>query len=150
MSLKMFKLLPEQIMDYWSQIGECIAAALPVHIVENDVVMIHIQEKLLLGMLECWLVLDGVNLPIAVLTTQFVIDDTSKCKNLLVYTLAILADHDGDVWQLALGKLMRYAHANACSNIVAYSFNPAIIHIAEKLGADTSSRLIVFKVQKLN
>lgn len=146
--MELVKLLPAQIMSYWPSIRECIEAALPPFVASNEHSMLYIQEQLLLGTLECWVahyrgVPDNV---CGIMTTNIVADPVSGCRNLLVYTVTIIAGHPDELWELAAEKLRRYAMACDCAHIIAYSNSPHMIHIAEKIGADTSYRLITINL----
>ena len=142
--MRLLKLLPEQVMHYWPDIRACIEVAMPPYVVNNSDSMLYIQEQLLVGSIECWVAFDpGV---CGVMTTQVVSDPVSACRNLLIYSLAIIGEHSEDLWQLAAEQMRRYASAKQCANIIAYSNNEHMLHIAEKLGADTSYRLITFSL----
>lgn len=143
--MQLVKLSPEQVMNYWDDIRECISASLPPMIPENSDNLIFIQEQLLLGILECWVGMEPPRV-FGVMTTQIIADSVSRCRNLLVYTLAMTDDHPHDMWQVCLEQMKKYASAHQCTNIIAYSCNPAMLHIAEKIGADTTYRLVQFKI----
>jgi hypothetical protein len=140
------KLIPPQIMTYWPQIKECINNSLPPHVKDSDESMLRIQESLLVGNLECWLIHESgdVSKVLALATTCFVTDEVSMTKNLLVYTMATLNPHSRDLWSIAHEMIGRYAVSRVCSNVIAYSNLPEVINIAERLGGDTSWRIIYF------
>ena len=142
--MNLYKLLPEQVMQYWEDIRQCIKVALPPMVADNDAAILHIQEQLLLGSLECWMAED--NGICGVMTTQLVIDSVSRCLNMLIYTVAITSEHSEELWEMGAVHLRKYAIARQCTNIIAYSNNPQMIHIAERLGADSSYRLLTFKL----
>ena len=141
----MYKLLPEQVMSYWDDIKACIEAALPPYVGSNPDAMVYIQEQLLVGNIECWAAFEEKKL-CGVMTTQITYDSVSKTKNLLIYSITIVSGHTDELWQLAAEKMRAYATAKQCSNIIAYSNNDQMIHIAEKLGADSSYRLLTFSL----
>jgi len=142
--MKLIKLLPEQVMQYWDDIRACIEAAMPPYVARNVDAIMYIQEQLLLGIVECWVAMDpGV---CGVMTTQIINDPVSRCRNLLIYSVAVIGDHTEELWQLAAQQMRRYATAKGCTHIIAYSNSAHMLHIAEKLGADTSYRLITFNL----
>lgn len=143
--MKLVQLLPKQIMDYWDDIRECVMVAVPPHVAQNDTSMLFIQEQLLIGTLACWLGVEDSKV-VGVMTTQVVSDPVSHCRNLLIYSVTVVESHSDRMWQIAADSVRRYAREKQCANIIAYSANPHMIHIAETLGADASYRLLVFKL----
>jgi hypothetical protein len=141
----MYKLLPEQVMAYWDDIKACIMAALPPYVGSNPDAITYIQEQLLVGTIECWAAFEEKKL-CGVMTTQVIHDPISRTRNLLIYSITIVSGHSDELWQLAAEKMRAYATARKCNNIIAYSNNDQMIYIAEKLGADSSYRLLTFSL----
>lgn len=147
--MQITKLIPEQIMSYWPQIKECINTALPPHVKDSPESMLHIQEALLVGKLECWIAHatgDQSNV-YALATTCFVTDEISLTKNLLVYTLATLNPHSQDLWMISYEVLAKYATSRGCSNIIAYSNVPVILNIVNSLGGSSDWHITYFPLE---
>lgn len=144
--MEITRLIPQQVMEYWPQIKECINTALPPHVKNSDESMLKIQEQLLVGKLECWMAHAAGNQAIvyAVATTCFVVDEISETKNLLVYTLATLNPHSQDLWTTSYEVLARYAAAKGCQNILAYSDLPEVRNIVARLGGNCEWQLLYF------
>lgn len=135
------KLGPHQIMEYWTYVKECILEALPPQTTEDN--LLQVQEQLLTGEMECWLGMKEQT-PYAVVVTQILPDQSSGTKNLLIFSLAIIDDHDSLIWTEGYETFSKYARVKECKKILAYSNNSVMIKVAEKLGADTSWRVITF------
>lgn len=147
--MQLIKLLPEQVMNHWDQIRASMELALPPHVVQDSDSMLQVQQQLLVGELECWLAIEDLksNVIYGIMTTQFVFDQISNCKNLLVYSITTIAEHPQEMWEFATEKMLNYARAKECHNIIAYSNNAHMISIAERLGADSSYRLLIFNTE---
>ena len=146
--LEITKLNPEQIMRYWSEIKECINSSLPPLVKDNDQSMLKIQENLLVGKLECWIGSEAGDASkiYAVATTCFVTDEISETKNLLVYTLATVNPHSQELWTKARDILSRYGKSKNCSNIIAYSNLREVENIINKLGGDSSWKILYIPI----
>lgn len=142
----LLRLLPDQVMTYWDEIKQHISLALPPYVANDTQSMLHIQEELLNGLLDCWICAEDVKMVnvYGIATTKFIADPVSRTKNMLVYTVNTVSVHPRDLWQLCRDKFSAYAKSYGCSNILAYSNNPTMLDIAERLGADTSYRLVMF------
>ena len=146
--MKLLQLLPDQVMKYWNTIKPCILQALPPYIFITDEVILHLQEKLLLGTLTCWVAIDALNASTiyGFCTTEFILDPVVESKNLLVYTVSVVNDHPESMWEYCAKILLKYAKANGCEKIIAYSNNEHMLKISERLGGNTYWHLIYFDV----
>lgn len=144
--MEICKLTPEQIMEHWPEIKECINSSLPPHIKDNPETMLHIQESLLVGNLECWIGYEPGNISkmYVVATTNIVTEDISQTRNLLVYTLTTLNPHPREIWEEALAYLSRYAKSKNCTNIIAFSNLPEVENIVNRVGGISNWRLLYF------
>lgn len=146
MSIELTKLTPEQVMEYWPQIRECIEVSLPPLVRADGESMLRVQESLLLGRLECWIASETHDLTktLGVATTSFVTDEISQTKNLLIYTATTIASHNQEMWRRCYEIISRYARANGCANIIAYSELPEVIGLVERLGGNSNWRILYF------
>ncbi len=148
--MKLIKLLPAQIMEYWEYIRECIAEALPPFVEDNSSSFLVIQEQLLIGSMQCWFITHDTvpSIIYAVVTTRTVIDDSTFTKNLLLFSVTSTEDHPVGMWEEAYSKFKLYAKSQYCNKIIAFSDNELVIRLAKSLGADINWRLIQFPVAK--
>jgi len=110
----------------------------------HDLALLEIQSQLLVEKLQCWFALadQGSDMVYGVMTTGIVRDEFSGTNNLLIYTVTVTDAHPSSLWEEAYIPLRIYAKSLLCTEIVAYSNQPRMLEIAERLGADTSWRLI--------
>jgi hypothetical protein len=139
-------MLPDQIMNYWYEIKPYIEEALPEDEREG---ILQVQEKILIDRLQCWLLLyeDGeTHGAKAVVTTSIITDEFTGAKRLLIYTISRINQFPIECWDLCYEKLLKYASANGCNRMVAFSEIPYVLKKAESLGANINQHLIQFFV----
>ncbi len=142
------KLLPEQISKFWPIIKYAVEESLPPLAKDHPDKMNRILSAALSGRLDVWasyekaekIRLEGI------VVTSFVYDDASGTKSLLIYCLYGYETASGGSWFSGFDALKKYAKANKCSRIIAYSSNPDIIEIARRLGADAEYTFISFNL----
>ena len=143
-NVEILRLLPDQIMDHWHFIKDSIVRAFPPVAEATPETLLEMQQQFLLGEADCWFgvaSLDATDI-IAVMTTKVVTDDVSRTQNMLIFSVTSYALHSEDLWNDGYFALAKYARSKGCRKILSYSNNPQVLHIAEKLGADISWRLI--------
>jgi hypothetical protein len=137
-------------MEYWPYIKECIVLALPPYVKSDPENILRIQEKLLVGTLECWGLLDPESGQLyGVMTTQIVVDDITGTKNLLIFSLTLTEEHEFDIWNDGYEAMMKYAKFKQCTSIMAYTNRNDMKEIAMKLGGDVEWSLINFPLYNM-
>lgn len=140
----LIQLLPEQVMDYWDYIKDCILQSLPPLVAQSDETMLYVQSSVLVGDLQVWIAAEDLTLSktYGVATTQVVIEPITSSRNLLIFTTTITDAHPESLWHFCLGRLSVFAKNRGCQKLIAHSDIPKVLEIVEKLGGDTSYRLI--------
>ena len=145
--MKLLKLSPEQLMEHWPYVKECILIALPPYVTSDADNILRIQEQLLIGSLECWACIhDTTEEFLGIVTTQVVVDEATMTKNLFLFSVTLTEEHENSVWQEGYLHFSRYAVSKGCSTIIAYTDQQAVVMLASKLGADTSWHLLKFHI----
>lgn len=145
--MKLLRLSPEQLMQHWPYVKECILLALPPFVTSNTENILRIQEMLLIDSLVCWACIDESSGQFyGIVTTQLTADEITHTKNLLIFSVTLTEEHEDIIWDKGYAEMMMYARANNCTNIIAYSDQQAVINKAENLGADVTWRLLNFPV----
>ena len=145
--MKLLKLSPEQLMQHWPYVKECILLALPPYVAESADSIIRIQEQLLIGSLECWACIrEETGEFYGIVTTQIVADEATMTKNLLLFSVTLTEEHEHEIWREGYVYLSRYAASKGCNSIVAYTNQEAMIMLAKGFGADTEWRLLKFPI----
>ena len=147
--MKLLKLSPEQLMTHWQYVKECILLALPPFVNSTTDNILRIQEMLLVNTLECWACINEISGQFyGIMTTQLTADEITQTRNLLIFSITLTEEHEDIIWDEGYTEMMKYAMANNCANIIAYSNQQLVIEKASKLGADVSWRMLNFPVIK--
>lgn len=141
------KLLPEQISRNWKAIRYSIEQALPPISIGAEDRYDRILMKLLNGTMQCWVNYNKEQTQMnAIVTTTFTGDDVLGVKNLLIYSMYGMGFSKKDFGSGML-TLFRFAKANKCNRIVAYSDSDEIISLVNRLKGDTSYTFISLPVE---
>jgi len=139
------KLLPDQISKFWPIIKYAVEESLPPTVGEHPDKMNRILSAALSGKLEVWASYEHpTNRFEAIVVTQFLYDDASNMKNLLLYCVYGYAKISESSWLEAWESMSKYAKAEGCKKIVCYTANPFIIQQAKLFGGDTSFTFVSF------
>lgn len=139
------KLLPEQVSKFWPVIKYSIEQALPPLVEEHPDKMNRLLSSALVGDLDVWASYvkeEGGNRFEAIVTTRFLYDNSSDTKSMLLYTIFAYDKTSSQSWMEGYETLKKYALANKCKRLIAYSASEAVINIAKAFGADTEYTFI--------
>ena len=142
-------LLPEQVADFWDIIKYALEESLPPIAGESPDKMNRVLSAALSGSLDVWAsyTKEEVNKFEGIVTTQFLYDDASNAKNLLIYSIYGYEKINRSSWFQGLDTLVKYAKGNNCNQIIAYSSIKDIIDTAKTLGANTEFTLLSFNLK---
>jgi spore germination protein YaaH len=141
------KLLPDQISKFWPVVKYAVEQSLPPTVGEHPDKMNRMLSAMLRGELEVWVSYQHPeNRFEAVVVTQFIYDDASNMKNLLLYCVYGYSNISESSWMEAWDAMNKYAKGTGCKMIVCYSANPFIVKQAQKFGGDTSYTFISFNI----
>lgn len=146
--MHILRLLPNQIMEQWAFIKDAMIRSFPPVAEATDETFLEMQEQFLLGAMDCWFAIESLDAEdiIAVMTTKIVMEEATKTKNMLIFSVTSYALHTSDLWTAGYSSLRRYAAARGCNKIISFTNNPNILKIAESLGADVEWRLVQLAV----
>ena len=141
----LLQLLPRDITKHWDGISEAISKSLPPITSMSKDRMTVILKSLMAGTMQCWILHepDGIY---AVGTTEFATDPGSKTKNLLIFSLFGLRPVSQEMWMEGYKTLQKFARANGCESIIAFTDIPGVAGLVERLGGNADTRLIVMGV----
>ena len=142
-------LLPSQISDKWNAIKYAISEAIPPTASESPEVMNNILMSLLNGSSQCWASYQDngtVKSVDAILVTTIIEDFVSGTKTLQIYSLYGTKPIDDVSWIEGLATLKKYAKANNCIKVTAYSNVERIEEVVEFLGGEVEWKFISFAV----
>lgn len=151
------KLLPEQISTFWDVIRYAVEQSLPPIVGEHPDKMNRILSSTLRGTTEVWAEYtkgEEGNRFEGIILTQFIYDEPSDTKNLLIYCLYGYNKVDSGSWGSGLVTMAKYAEEKGCNQIIAYTTVPHLIDLVKELGGSADYTFISFNtseiVQKLN
>lgn len=143
-TMPILRLFPEQVMEHWEYIRPLIERALPPYAKD----MSAVQESLLMDGLQCWAYLqtpDASKIS-GLITTRIIQDDISKAKSLLVFSLTIVERLTREGWLEGLEGLKKFAASRGCTQIITYTNQDTVRHIAKTLGGSADWTMILFEV----
>lgn len=142
------KILKSDIPDYWKVLAPMIQIAIPEFYEKEERNMVNILEAMLDGSLIGWFIYSEGENPqvLGLVTTHFVFDAIGGNKSLMVYSLYGVNNIPKKVWLDGVRTLTKFARANDCRSISAFTVLDNVKGIADKLGADVSTTLIKLEV----
>lgn len=146
--MQILHLLPDQIMEHWHFIKDAMERAFPPMTNATPETFLEIQEQFLLGEMDCWFGVESIDAQeiIAVMTTKVVVEDVTKTKNMLIFSVTTYMPHNADLWIYGYKALSRFAASKGCNKIISFSNDANVLRIAKGLGADVEWRLIQLEI----
>ena len=146
------KLLPEQVSAYWDIIKHAIECSLPPIVGEHPDKMNRILSACLTGQLDVWAEYvkseEGSKFE-GIAVTQFLYDEPSGTKNLLIYCLYGYNPIDVGSWGRSLITIAKYAKEMKCNQIVGYTNVEHLVNLAKGLGGNTDYTFISWNVDQI-
>lgn len=142
-------MLVEQVAQNWNKLGGYVECSMPplVDPEERQDFMTNVLFEILRGRLDLWILYNAEHQERAVVTTHIQEEPISKVRDLLIYSFtAVSRDLKIGEAEKVFNTLRRYATANGCKSIIAYSNQPRVVEFLASQGADVSYSLIKFEV----
>ena len=147
------KLLPEQVTVFWNVVKFAIEQSLPPIAINDPEATNRILSSILCKKTEVWAEYvkgeEEGNKFECIFLTQFVYDEPSDTKNLLIYSLYGYDEIDSGSWARALITMVKYAKEKKCNQIVAYSSVPRVIEMAKSVGWNTDFTFLSGNVSEM-
>jgi len=138
------KLTSEQIAKFWPVIKYAVEESVPPIVGGHPDRMNRMLSAALSGVLEVWVSYQRPDNKFeAIYITQFLYDDASNTKNLLLYSLYGYAPIDRQSWIDGGKTMIKYAKENGCNAIIAYTKNDDAVKTAKMFGADLATFISV-------
>ena len=141
------KLGSQQIRDHWGEIKPAILACFPRAPGNIEQWMNKLLLKTLQDEAHVWIGLDEENKISLVVVTAFVIDPCGEEKHLLIYALYGFKTIPRNLAIEVPVVLMQFAKDTDCKAVVAYSSVPSVVSLSEKIGADTKTTYLQWRIQ---
>ena len=147
------KLTADQIANMWDILKFGIENSLPPIAGEGPDKINKIFEALLSGGYDCWLGYekDEENCKLKLghmVVTTINKDNASDTNNFLIYTMYGFRPMSDDEWLGGYMTLAKYAKAKGCNRMIAYSNEPRVLDIVDKIGGDRSYSFISYSLNK--
>lgn len=141
------KLSPEQIVEAWDNLRPLVLDNLIPKVDRNEETVFRVIENLMSGGIILWAGIEEGDKPLneriyGFIATIIEIDAISKTKSLILYSLFATKRIKLEDWENGLKALDEFKDVNGCSKMIAYSDNPSVISLAQKLGFRVTSFLI--------
>ena len=146
----LIRLTPEQIASNWQFLKTCIVQDAPLQRL-NPHQDNNMLTALLMDDMQCWVEAGmreehgetKTDIQVVVIT-QIVEDSLSDVKSLLIYSLyGLNGPFAFNAWKQGILILVRFARSCGCTRLMAYTGNESIITFVNRLGADTSQRIVI-------
>lgn len=146
------RLMPDQVAKFWDVIKYAVEEAMPPMVGAHIDRLNRILSSILSGRTTCWayyrkeedkVIFEGICL------TQFLYDEASHTKNLLLYCVYGYEESSDMSWNEAFVVLAKYAKYHKCNEIVGYTNVKHLIERAKKMGGNTDYTFISFNINKV-
>lgn len=131
------KLMPDYVKEHWDFLSLCVLYSLPEFAPRDEKLKARLFKSCMDGSLEMWTYTkeDDAGNPVLhiVGTTMIQGDPTIGNRDLLIYTFYLLNECPEEYWQDALGGLIKYAYAQQCNFVTAYTKRPRIVNFLRKM-----------------
>lgn len=141
-------LLPAQVADRWEVIKFAIEKALPPFELASPDAMNKILEDLLNGKMQCWASFQKASeaLDIDGVVVTEIGESRSGLRSLLIYALYGFQQVSEKSWLDGIEALGKFARANKCMYVTAYTDIEYMVDMAKKLGGSAEYRFCMFPV----
>jgi len=141
----LIRLLPDQVIKEWEVVKYAISQANHEQLFATEEGVKDHLRQVIAGVMHVWAIVQDDEFA-GVAVTRFNTDQSVGVKRLEIYALFGFKVIKNKTWATCFVALRRFAEAKNCSFIMALSDNQAVLRLADKLGADTEQRMIVFKI----
>jgi len=145
----LIRLTSDQATRYWSDIKAHLIYTLSPQMEVSEESLNNVLESVLKGTSQVWVLMgegEKAKEVYAMAVTTLTIEETTRTKNLLIYSLSGYRFVPEPLWRSAINTITAYAKGNGCYKVVAYTQVKRILTIAKDLGADTSVTLVGWEV----
>lgn len=142
------KLTAEQIANNWNFIKQHIYTSNGLATELTPEQINNLLQLLLIDELQCWAAarINPEKTDIfGIVVTQVLYDNVLDEKNLLMYSAVGFNNvYHLKTWTRCLLSLAQYARSRDCKRVLAFTDNPELVKLGERMKGKTDRRLIVF------
>ena len=137
------KLTHKQVSDYWDSMFKHVYLDLaPGHVEVNQHYLNNLLRMILLDRLSVWVVQVGEDARVVATFSTTIINDAIAMESyMLIYSLYSFETLHPALLVDTLDKIKRYAKAENCARLVAYTYEEHFAAFARQQGAKTLNQL---------
>ena len=142
----------DQVSTYWDIIKYGLEQSLPPLVSDHPDKMNRVLSNLLTGKSQCWAsyIKEGETRKFeGIVVTRVLLDDVSNTRNLLIYAVYGYDSVSNESYITGLKTLAKYAKANNCTQIMAYTNVAQVVDIAKSFGADSQYTFLSWNVSEI-
>lgn len=128
------KLLPEQISELWDSIRYGIINSIAPIVEPTPDNIQDVFCQLLKQDMQCWCVYDENKDIYGYIITSITVDTNTQFRTLIIYSLFLYRKASVEIWDEGIKAIEKFAQANKCTRLAAYTANDDVLSIAEKNG----------------
>lgn len=143
--MALLRLQPEQISRHWPLIRWAVQVSMPPTTKETDQFFVKTLMALLAGRMQCWICIDSVTSSKlkSMVITELITNPLSGEKCLILSSGASFEPVELKDWRKGFLSLVKFAKANRCSSIAAYTVNKDLLDMFKRLGMSTEYTYVV-------
>ena len=142
------QLLPDQVMHYWDLVKEALENTLPPYVTDSDKKMEEMQMSFLMCKAVFWIYVNSEPRVIFCLTTRVIEDEFTGSRSLEITSIFSYSKIMGEEWIDGLETIKKYAKGKNCTKIIAYTDEPLVIKITQKLGFEAKYTFIEYLLEE--
>ena len=134
-----------EITKHWVTLKKYMEENLPPTALGLPVNLDEVYAKLMTDEMQGWVFCQGEDI-IGFVVTAYSQELGFLFKNLVIYSIVATQHIEDNDWKEAFVMVKDFAIKNECKRIVAFSSNPRVIELVDKLGGGTSYRVLTLEV----
>ncbi len=139
------QLTPDQISEIWQNIKVGFETGLPPVLKGGEARMLRILTNAMDNKVQVWQITSAGE-PQVYLLTYINVDFITGVRNLLIYSMFSMGGTPNLVWDEGFFVISKFAKANGCLSIMAFTENEEVIRIVKQLKGNTDQRLVYMEV----
>lgn len=140
------KLTPSQIPKLWEAIKYAVVHVNNLSDRDSPLYLCRLLHALLSSKAQCFVRINEDRELLAICITKIIGDEITGEKSIFMECLYSFESASIDTWRQDKEIIMKFAKKEKCSKITAYSSNPRLFDIVEKLGFSERYRCFIMEV----
>jgi hypothetical protein len=134
-----------EITKHWTTLKKHLEENLPPTALGLPINLDEVYTRLMTDEMQGWVFLQGED-AIGFLITAFSQELGFNFKNLTIYAVVATQHIDDEAWKNAFSTVKAFSIKYECKRIIAFSSNPRVIELVNKLGGESSYHVLTLEV----